>query len=247
MAVGDNVTIRTSTDGYTWVDEISGVTENLNGLTYNSDDNEWIVVGDNNTIITSADDGVTWIASSLFATDPTVYDVVGEPFMSGYGPEELVPGIVTDNLAMIVTTRPGTDWDAQLYAHVGYNVVSTEITPTLGQLEFSFSLIVQNPASMSLFDIDPSTNLSTRIYDFTVDWVDKVITLGTALAAQHVLRLDVYEVGNGDQLIKSNSQVIPFVNNITTGFVEMPFFCYLNYCNLKSLQQSILLKWFVLS
>ena len=225
MAVGDNGTIRTSTDGYTWVDQNSDVVENLNGLTYNIDNNEWIVVGDNNTIIISTDDGVTWTPSSLFATDPTVYDVVGDPFMSGYGPEELVPGIVTDNLAMIVTTRPGTNWDAQLYAHVGYNVVSTEITPTLGQLEFSFNLIVENPASMSLFDIDPSTNLSTRIYDFTVDWVNKVITLGTALAAQRVLRLDLYEVGNGDQLIKSNSQVIPFIDNITTGFVEMPLNC----------------------
>ena len=225
MAVGDNGAIRTSTDGYTWINQNSDVVENLNGLTYNSDNNEWIVVGDNNTIITSTDDGITWTPSSLFATDPTVYDVVGEPFMSGYGPEELVPGIVTDNLAMIVTTRPGTDWDAQVYAHVGFNVVSTEITPTFGQIEFSFNLIVENPANMALFDINPSTNLSNRIYDYSVDWVNKIITLGTSLAAQHVLRLDLYEVGNGDQLVKSNSQVIPFVNNIITGFVEMPLNC----------------------
>jgi hypothetical protein len=225
MAVGDNGTVRTSTDGYTWIDQTTDVAENLNGLTYNIDNNEWIVVGDDNTIIISTDDGVTWTTTSVFVTDPTVYNVAGDPFAYGYGPEELVPGVVTDNLAMIVTTRPGTDWDAQIYAHVGFNVVSTEITPSLGQLEFSFSLIVENPANMALFDITSSTNLSTRIYDYSVDWVNKTITLDTALAAQHVLRLDLYEVGNGDQLVKSNSQVIPFVDNITTGFVEMPLNC----------------------
>ena len=222
MAVGNNGTIKTSSDGYTWTVETSGVTENLNGITYNSDDGQWIVVGDNNTIITSSD-GSTWVSSSVFTAQPTVYDVQGDPFLSGYGPEELVPGVVTDNLTMTVTTRPGTDWDVAVYGHSGFNVVSTEITPA--STTVSFAGIVENPANMALFDIDTATNTSTRIYDFTVDWVNKEITLGTALAVGHSLRFDLYEVGNGDQLIKSNSQLIPFVNNSTTGFVEMPLNC----------------------
>jgi hypothetical protein len=155
----------------------------------------------------------------------TAYDVQGDPFLSGYGPEELVPGVISDNLTMIVTTRPGTDWDASVYGNVGFNVVSTEIIPTTNQIEFSFNRIVENPANMSLFDIDYSTNLSIRIYDFTVDWVNKIITLSAPLALTHGLRLDLYEVGNGDQLVKSNSQVIPFVDNMVTGFVEMPLNC----------------------
>jgi len=155
----------------------------------------------------------------------TIYNVQGDPFQAGYGPEELVPGVVTDNLAMIVTTRPGTNWDAEIYQNVGFNVVSTEVTPTSGQQEFSFSLIVENPANMALFDINNATNLSTRIYEYSVDWVNKVITLDTALASNHNLRIDLYEVGNGDQLVKSNSQVIPFIDNETTGFVEMPLGC----------------------
>ena len=155
----------------------------------------------------------------------TAYDVQGDPFLSGYGPEELVPGVISDNLTMIVTTRPGTDWDASIYGHVGFNVVSTEIIPSTGQEEFSFNGIVENPASMSLFDIDYATNLSIRIYDFTVDWVNKIITLSAPLASTHGLRLDLYEVGNGDQLVKSNSQAIPFVDNSVTGFVEMPLNC----------------------
>ena len=155
----------------------------------------------------------------------TIYNVQGDPFLSGYGPEELVPGLISDNLSMIVTTRPGTDWDASIYGHVGFNVVSTEIMPNTNQTEFSFNRIVENPANMALFDIDYSNNLSTRIYNFTVDWVNKIITLSAPLASTRGLRLDLYEVGNGDQLVKSNSQVIPFVDNIITGFVEMPLNC----------------------
>ena len=155
----------------------------------------------------------------------TIYNVQGDPFLSGYGPEELVPGLISDNLSMIVTTRPGTDWDASIYGHVGFNVVSTEIMPNTNQTEFSFNRIVENPANMSLFDIDYSNNLSTRIYNFTVDWVNKIVTLAAPLASTRGLRLDLYEVGNGDQLVKSNSQVIPFVDNIVTGFVEMPLNC----------------------
>ena len=155
----------------------------------------------------------------------TIYNVQGDPFLSGYGPEELVPGVISDNLSMIITTRPGTDWDASIYGNVGFNVVSTEIMPSTNQIEFSFNGIVENPANMSLFDINYSTNLSTRIYDFTIDWVNKIITLADPLTPTHGLRLDLYEVGNGDQLVKSNSQVIPFVDNIITGFVEMPLNC----------------------
>ena len=159
------------------------------------------------------------------SSNNTVYDVKGDPFEAGYGPEELVPGVISDTLAMIVTTRPGTNWDADIYQNVGFNVVSTEITPTSGQTEFSFSLIIENPASIALFVVDTTTSLGVRIYNYTVDWVNKVITLNTALLANHNLRIDLYEVGNGDQLVKSNSQSIPFVNNESTGFVEMPLKC----------------------
>ena len=163
------------------------------------------------------------------SVEDTVYDIQGDPFPDGYGPEELVPGVVSDNLTMVVTTRPGTDWDATIYGSVGFNVVSTEIIPTSPtQIEFSFSGIVSNPANMSVFDIDYTTNLSTSLtknFDYFIDWTEKRIFLFAPLAASHGLRVDLYEVGNGNQLIKSNSQSIPLVDNTTTGFVEMPLNC----------------------
>jgi hypothetical protein len=41
-------------------------------------------------------------------TNPTVYDVDGGRFGDGYGPEELVPGLVSDLLEFNVTTDPAT-------------------------------------------------------------------------------------------------------------------------------------------
>jgi hypothetical protein len=198
----------------------------LNGITYDDILQKFVAVGDNNTILTSINAGVTWILSSVYTVAPTVYNVQGDTFTAGYGPEELVPGVVSDNLTMIVNTRPGTNWNVGEYGHTGFNVVSTQITPnTLTQTQYSFLNIVQNPASIAIYDLNLSTGLSVRTFDFTVDWVNKIITLNNHLSANHQLVIDLYEVGNGDQLEKSNSQVVPFIDNIQTGFTEIPLNC----------------------
>lgn len=227
IAVGDNGTIVTSTNGTTWTVRTSTTTNNLNSVAYNSTSNEFIVVGDNNTILTSAN-GTTWTASALFLQEEPVYTVQGDSFAEGYGPEELVPGVVTDNLTMIVTTRPGSNWAVGEYGHTGFNVVSTEITPSYPQTEYSFLNVVQNPAFVAVFDVTPATGTSYRLYehyDYEIDWVLKTITLNTTLAPNHILGIELYEVGNGDQLQRSNSQTVPFIDNPTTGFIEMPLSC----------------------
>jgi len=227
IAVGDNGTIVTSADGTTWTVQTSGTTNNLNSVTYNATDSEFIVVGDNNTILTSSN-GSTWTASALFLQEEPVYTVQGDTFTEGYGPEELVPGVVTDNLTMIVTTRPGTNWSVGEYGHTGFTVVSTEIVPSYPQVEYSFLNIVQNPAFLAVYDITPANGTSRRIYehyDYTVDWVLKTITLNTTLAPNHVLGIELYEAGNGDQLQRSNSQTVPFIDNLNTGFIEILLSC----------------------
>jgi len=223
-------------DGSTWTTETSGTTENLNSVIWNNDLGEFIVTGNNNVILKSTN-GTDWTISNVFVTDPTIYDVQGDAFTSGYGPEELVPGVVTDNLTMIVTTRPGTNWPVNTYQHVGYNVVSTTIEPTTsGQLIFSFDRLVLIPAQLSVFQIDGTTGLATRLYDndsFTIDWIVKTITLSSALPAGDSIMIEVYEVGNGDQLEKSNSQTDPIRINDITGFDEI----YLN-CNYSATRTS---------
>ena len=232
IAVGDNGVIKTSTDYLTWTVVSSGTINHLNGITYNSAAQSFTVVGDNNTVLVSEDNGATWASSSLFTVAPTVYDVKGADFPYGYGPEELVPGVVTDNLAMTVTTRPGTAWPVTEYSHTGYNIVTAEIAPTSEfQTVYSFAEFVQYPAQVRLQVLDATTMLGTTLSpsEYTVDWVNKTITLNTPLAFSPLtekLRLDVYETGNGNQLVKSNTDTDPIRMNPVSGYQEI----YLN-CN----------------
>lgn len=230
IAVGDDGTIKTSSDYLVWTLQDSGTIENLNGINWNEDTSNFIVVGDNNTILVSDDNGVTWTSSSLFTVAPTVYDVQGAPFEFGYGPEELVPGVITDNIAMIVTTRPGTNWDVAEYSHSGYNVVSVELSPTSEfQTQYNFNKVVLYPVQVFVQVLDATTLLGTTLSTsaYTVDWVNKTITLDTPLSIlpAQKLRIDVYEVGNGDQLVKSNTDTDPIRVNSVTGFDEIYLSC----------------------
>ena len=231
MTVGEDGRIQTSTDGLTWTTQTSGTTEDLHGITYNSDATAFVVVGDDNTILQSVDNGVTWTSSSVFIVTEPTYDVKGAEFGFGYGPEELVPGLMKDNLTMAVNTRPGTLWNATQYSHTGFNVVSKILEPTTQlQTEYSFDAFVQYPIELSLQIISPTSELGTGLAtsEYTINWVTKVITLNNPLAfgPNEKLRVDVYEVGNGNQLVKANTDTDAIREITETGFYDI----YLN-CN----------------
>ena len=233
VLVGDDGVVRVSTDGTTFTVKATGTTENLNNLIYVEDRGQWTIVGDNNTVLQTLDitaPTVIWDTTQVFSTPEPEYIVQGDPFQAGYGPEELVPGIVSDQLTMIVNTRAGTNWPATEYAHVGYNVVSIELEEDASN-EYSFSEIVQTPAYISVFLL--TDELSVTLYettDYTIDWVNKVVTPNSALSTGEKLRIDVYEVGNGDQLIKSSTENEPIEINAVTGFDEINLDC--NYTTL---------------
>jgi hypothetical protein len=157
--------------------------------------------------------------------------------MYGYGPEELVPGLVTDNITMIVATRPGTNWPVEKYAHVGYTVVSKEYTPiSTTQTVYSFAELVQTPAQLAVFEINGITGVSTTMYgpntygvtpEYTINWVASTVTLTTPLGGTPTnrLRIDVYETGNGDQLVKANTKTDPIRLNTSTGWNEIYVNC----------------------
>jgi hypothetical protein len=232
IAVGDTGTIRTSTNAITWTTVASGTTEKLKGISH-KETGSFIAVGENDTVLLTDDYGVTWTVSTLFVVAPPIYDIQGDAFTAGYAPEELVAGMVTDNLAMTVNTRPGTNWPATEYAHTGYNIVSLELNPVSStQTVYSFDGAAQYPTEIFVAVINGTTGLSTTIYegtDYAIDWINNIITLTTSIAFTPVsdtLRIDVYETGNGDQLVKSNSKTDPIRLNTDTGFNEI----YLN-CN----------------
>jgi hypothetical protein len=228
LTVGNSGTIKTSTDGMVWTSRTSGTTSNLYGITWSG--TEFTVVGDNNTVITSTDSSI-WSGTTIFSVLPSTYNVKGADFAYGYAPEELVAGNVRDGMAMTVTTRPGTNWGAEEYANVGYNVVSIEIAPTSQtQTVYSFDRVVQVPAQVAVQVLSATTLLGTTLSptQYTVDWVNKNIILNTPISFTpnlQKLRIDVYEVGNGDQLVKSSTHNDPIRTNASTGFNEIFLNC----------------------
>ena len=227
VLVGEQGKIQTSTDGTIWITRTSNTLESLNNVTYVSSLDQFVVVGDNNTILVSNDNGVTWDDVSLFSVNPAKHVVKGDEFKYGYGPEELVPGVIRDNMMMTVRTRPGVNWDSAVYQHTGFTAVSKEFTPITDlQKVYNFDGITQYPARVIVQKIDSTSGLGTTLYegiDYTVEWVYKNIILTTPLTLTPLekLRVDVYEVGNGNQLTSSNTDIDPIRVNTVTGFNEI--------------------------
>lgn len=240
ITVGDSGFIFESTDGLTWPAALEFKTseQHLFGI-LDSETNSVpysIVVGGNNFIAASADPSVSWDDPRTEFTRPEqVYSIQGDAFTSGYGPEELVPGIVSDNMTMLVTTRPGTNWPVVEYGHVGFKVISKEITPTFfPQFIYSFANVAQSPSQIRVSVISRNTSSFYSLgeqglyegIDYTVNWINKTVTLFNSIQTNQFIRIDVYSVGNGDQLVKSNTDIDPIRYNQSTEWYEI----YLN-CN----------------
>jgi hypothetical protein len=232
VIVGDDGTIITSPDGINWSEVVSNTTKTLTAVTYS--DNYWIIVGSDATILRS-NDAVIWQNVSLIKTEENFYQIKGDPFISGYGPEELVPGVLTDTLTMTITTRPGSTWPVEDYPFNGFTV--KKFTHPLTDLPIDFSLITENPVHVALYLMDSSTNLGFRIYQdittteinnysYSIDWINKLISL-SALDNVNLyddakyLQIEVYEFGNGNQEVRGNSQSMPLRIDPVYGYSEI--------------------------
>lgn len=228
VAAGNNGLLARSSDGVNYTTIITDTTEDLNFVTYTIEKSEWTIGGDNNTVLQTSDitdTPVVWDTVQIFSIPKPAYTIQGDSFSAGYGPEELVPGVVTDQLTMLVKTRAGTNWSATEYAHVGYNTISIELNANIDN-SYSFADIVETPIQISVFETNNglSTALITDV-DYTVDWINKTVELMTNITGTTKLRIDVYEVGNGDQLVKSSTDFNPIVFNNVTGFNEIYLDC----------------------
>jgi hypothetical protein len=225
IMVGDAATILVSDDGITWSAIAAPIDNNLNGIVF--DGSMFYAVGDGGVIISSDTNGATWVDLSYVTTDKPFYDIKGSDYLSGYGPEELVPGVITDQLTMKVTNAPGSYWDNDtiqqtfLYGNTGFNMKSI-VSDTV---ETDFSELVINPAQVSVFVVDATTLLGYRIYDnqtvesltYSVDWINKTVTLSDDIPAGKSLLIEVYEIGNGREIVRSNSQLMPMTVDADTG------------------------------
>ena len=106
-------------------------------------------------------------------TNPTVYDVQGGEFSYGYGPEELVPGLITDFLQFNVTTNPDT-LDPGTYLNFRIQVDKTNTgtvynTNPYTQTYLSEDFVSTNSITDVLYVEDASKLVVTSIENVTTD------------------------------------------------------------------------------
>lgn len=244
VAVGAEGLILTSSNGMTWTQRTNSAIT-INDLHHVMFDGTFFYAsGDDDTILRSVN-GTEWVSqSNLAAADPT-YIVKGSDFLFGYGPEELVPGVVTDALSIQVNTAPGAYWNTDA-SGVWYNNTGFSVSKVLGlpdeDSKISFETAAVNPVAISVFvyEKDPESlapNSYTRIYEtrptnlnlpytFSIDWFNRTVTLlkyqsgqyvPTTLLSTQELLVEVYEVGNAVELARGNSDLTPIRVDDLTG------------------------------
>ena len=229
ILVGDSGTILYSFDGITWEQTESVSVNNLRKVI--SVDGIFTAVGDSGTILRS-ENAINWVDASYITTDPTFYVVQGDAFTAGYGPEELVAGVIYDHLSMTVITTPGSLWTPESFEHCGFNMIGTTIVPDFTGI-FSFDNIVTNPVQLAVYVVNQLTHLGRRIYQdatvsatnpitYSIDWIAKTITLNTGIAADEAIFLEMYEIGGGNQEAKGTTDSYPLQldQNLNVSFID---------------------------
>jgi len=224
IVVGEHGTILTSTDGINWTQRTDNslTVDNLSNVMY--DGLYYYIVGNNATIIRSSNT-INWVNVSLLNPAEPDSVVAGDDFLYGYGPEELVPGLMTESLSIKVVTSPGASWDdtpllpaSAYYQNTSFGMKS--ITSTTNTV--NFGKLLKNPAQVSVFLIDSVTKLGNRIYTgYTVNWITKVVTLTSSLPAGKTLMVEAYEVGNGKQTARGSTTYTPLRVDSNTGYSEV--------------------------
>ena len=138
-------------------------------------------------------------------TRPTDINVDGGAYVdtySSHAPEELVPGAEFDTLDFRVYTTPGADWLHQGHGFPNkvQNYTFNPSAPTMliasdaDALPYLMSVVVTNQTQG--YDL----NLG---HDYTVNWVDRTITVTNRATAGDIISINSYEIGGGNQLYKN--------------------------------------------
>ena len=126
----------------------------------------------------------------------------------GHAPEELVNGSEFDTVDIRVYTRPGSDWS--LYDGVpgedghGFQIASRRYPVTnASNTVLDFSGIEENPVYLEVSNITTGVDLALNI-NYTINWVNKTVTMINSISNGDVLNISAYELGGGSQLYREN-------------------------------------------
>ena len=141
-AVGTSASIYTSSDGITWVEQVSGLSQSLslNSIIYSEELELFVAVGNSGRIITSSD-GITWVNGSSGQS----YNLFGITYS-----EELNLFCAVGYYGKIYTSSNGTSWTSQ----------TSGTTKTLTSVTYSeeLSLFVAVGSSGTILTSSDGTN-----------------------------------------------------------------------------------------
>ena len=153
---------------------------------------------------------------TYLGTRATDINVVGGAFIdtySSHAPEELIPGSEFDTLDLKVFTRPGSDWSNDGH---GFDIATINVVFNGAGTTLDFTSAMLHPVGVQVIDI--TTGTVTPHTAYTIDWVNKVVTLGATMpsAVGNSIAVKVYGIGGGSQIYKESIVGTDVVSNVAT-------------------------------
>jgi len=234
VAIGEvnadgNSVILMSSDGLTWTQQTNELiaTTALHHVYF--DGSNFIISGDLGTLIQSTN-GVNWENILVVRSEDPVYTVKGSDFLFGYGPEELVAGVISDKLSMKVNTAPGAYWNRSGAEEIWYYAsgfgMNQQYYTVDGQQTVNFDGLAANGIGMSVFLANVDGTMQ-RLYEdrtypnmdytYNVNWNSKVITFNDVDLIGASVFVEVYEFGNAVEKARSSTDAQPLVLDSSTG------------------------------
>jgi len=153
----------------------------------------------------------------FLGTRPTDINVDGGAYVdtySSFAPEELVPGAEFDTLDMRVYTRAGADWAGDGH---GYPTWTTSITVDSLPTVIDFSSYLEHVPYMVTGSVTNRTTGIVLVEGFSVNWVNKTITITaeSGVNVGDILLATGSGVGGGNQLYRQNYVGSDIGNTVT--------------------------------
>ena len=161
-------------------------------------------------------------SDTYLGTRATDVNVEGGEFIdtySSHAPEELVPGSEFDTLDFRVYTRPGSDWTNDGH---GFDIKNINAEYTGTGTVINFAALMKHPVGLDLVNDTVTQNISPTNY--TVNWVNKTITVNSGVSIGDTLDLEVWGIGGGSQLYKESvvgNTITDKTQTITVAYTEI--------------------------
>ena len=155
-------------------------------------------------------------SDTYLGTRSTDINIEGGGFIdtySSHAPEELIPGSEFDTLDLKVYTRPGSDWNADGH---GFDIATINVVYNGAGTTLDFTSAMLHPFGIQVIDI--TTGIVTPPSAYTIDWVNKVVTLGATMPSSvgNSIAVKVYGIGGGSQIYKESIVGTDVVSNVAS-------------------------------